>query len=74
MHKTAPEIQEHIRIPFAAHIADATADAIKRRGIERIGLLGCTEIGLIVAQNDCSTPLFDTTEIHAEAAVAYALA
>lgn len=145
MHKTAPEIQKHIHIPLL-HIADATAEAIKRRGIERIGLLGtrftmedefyrgrlatkhgldvivpnqdqreivhriiydelcvgrineaskreylsiiadlvqrgaegvvlgCTEIGLLVTQNDCSTSLFDTTEIHAEAAVAYALA
>jgi len=31
-------------------------------------------IGLLIAQNDCSSPLFDTTEIHAEAAVVYALA
>ena len=37
-------------------------------------ILGCTEIGLLVKQEDCPVPLFDTTEIHAKAAVKYALA
>jgi len=36
-------------------------------------ILGCTEIGLLVHEADCNIPLFDTTRIHAEAAVAYAL-
>ena len=36
-------------------------------------ILGCTEIGLLVKQEDSSVPLFDTTEIHAKAAVKYAL-
>jgi len=36
-------------------------------------ILGCTEIGLLVKQADSSVPLFDTTEIHANAAVKYAL-
>jgi len=36
-------------------------------------ILGCTEIGSLVQENDCSAPLFDTTRIHAEAAVEYAL-
>ncbi len=37
-------------------------------------ILGCTEIGLLVEQADSSVPLFDTTQIHAIAAVDYALA
>jgi aspartate racemase len=37
-------------------------------------ILGCTEIGLLVKQADSPVPLFDTTEIHAKAAVKYALA
>lgn len=37
-------------------------------------ILGCTEIGLLVKQSDCPVPVFDTTRIHAEAAVAFALA
>ena len=36
-------------------------------------ILGCTEIGLLVHQEDSRDPLFDTTRIHAEAAVEYAL-
>jgi aspartate racemase len=35
-------------------------------------ILGCTEIGLLIHQEDCQVPLFDTTRIHAEAAVEYA--
>lgn len=35
-------------------------------------ILGCTEIQLLIKQEDCRIPLFDTTEIHAKAAVEYA--
>lgn len=42
------------------------------QGAEGI-ILGCTEIGLLVHQEDSQVPLFDTTRIHAEAAVEYAL-
>ena len=42
------------------------------QGAEGI-ILGCTEIGLLVQQSDCSLPLFDTTLLHAQAAVQYAL-
>lgn len=37
-------------------------------------ILGCTEIGLLVNQEDSPVPLFDTTHIHAVAAVELALA
>lgn len=36
-------------------------------------ILGCTEIGLLVKEKDSPLPVFDTTVIHAEAAVEYAL-
>jgi len=39
MHKLLPQIREGITIPFL-HIAQATADAIRAKGIKRIGLLG----------------------------------
>ena len=42
------------------------------QGAEGI-ILGCTEIGLLIHQEDSEVPLFDTTRIHAEAAVEYAL-
>jgi aspartate racemase len=42
------------------------------QGAEGI-ILGCTEIGLLIHQQDSQVPLFDTTRIHAEAAVEFAL-
>ena len=36
-------------------------------------ILGCTEIGLLVNPSDSSIPLFDTTRLHAEAALEWAL-
>ena len=48
-------------------------DNLVRRGAQGI-ILGCTEIGLLVGAGDSSVPVFDTTRIHAEAAVEYALA
>ncbi len=36
-------------------------------------ILGCTEIGLLVSQQDTDVPLFDTTRIHARLAVSEAL-
>jgi aspartate racemase len=42
------------------------------RGAEAI-ILGCTEIMLLVSEEDSAVPLFDTTTIHAIAAVDHAL-
>lgn len=36
-------------------------------------ILGCTEISMLVKENDSSVPLFDTTFIHANSAALYAL-
>ena len=36
-------------------------------------ILGCTEIGLLVSQKDVEVPLYDTTKIHATAAVVKAI-
>jgi aspartate racemase len=44
-----------------------------RRGVQAI-ILGCTEIMLLVSEEDSAVPLFDTTTIHAIAAVDRALA
>ena len=41
------------------------------RGAEGI-LLGCTEIGLLVKDGDAAVPLFDTTRLHALAAIDWA--
>lgn len=39
MHLVAPAIEEEIAIPLL-HIADATANQIRRQGMQRVGLLG----------------------------------
>ena len=39
MHKLVPQIEKHIKIPVL-HIAEATANVIKRDGFQKIGLLG----------------------------------
>jgi aspartate racemase len=60
-------------------IRDASRQACRKvigrlvaRGAEAI-ILGCTEIMLLVGPEDSPVPLFDTTGLHAEAAVARAL-
>ena len=42
------------------------------RGAQGI-LLGCTEIDLLVGPDDAPVPVFDTTRLHAQAAVELAL-
>ena len=50
----------------------AVIKRLEAAGAEGV-ILGCTEIGLLVKDQDCSISLFDTTVIHAEAAVDDAL-
>ena len=42
------------------------------KGAEGI-ILGCTEIPMLISQKDFSVPVFDTTRIHSQAAVDFAL-
>lgn len=44
----------------------------KNEGAEGV-ILGCTEIPLLIKQEDVPIPVFDTTAIHSEAAVDYSL-
>ncbi|KKD59344.1 racemase [Grimontia sp. AD028] len=61
------EVNTHSRKQYLSVI-----DALKARGVEGI-ILGCTEIGLLIQQQHTPIPLYDTTELHAEAAVKLAL-
>jgi aspartate racemase len=45
---------------------------LREQGVEAI-ILGCTEISLLVGQEDADVPLFDTTSIHARSAAEWAL-
>ncbi|NLX71114.1 MAG: aspartate/glutamate racemase family protein [Clostridiales bacterium] len=46
--------------------------SLKAEGAQGV-ILGCTEIGLLINQNDVDLPVFDTTEIHAKTAAMLAL-
>ncbi|BCI69952.1 aspartate racemase family protein [Sphingomonas sp. S17] len=48
-------------------------DRMITEGAEAV-ILGCTEIMLLVRQEDSAVPLFDTTALHAQAAIEAALA
>jgi len=50
----------------------AMIDQLSLRGAEGV-IFGCTELPLLVEQDDCALPIFNTTLIHAEAAVDFAL-
>ena len=61
------EIKEDSQAEFYRIIDD-----LKNKGAEAV-ILGCTEIGLLVQQENSSLPVFDTTVIHANKAVDLAL-
>ncbi len=45
----------------------------KANGADSV-ILGCTEIGMLIVAADCDLPMFDSTFLHADAAVEFALA
>ena len=80
---SAPERESVHRVIYdelcAGEIRQSSREQYRRiighlaeRGAEGI-ILGCTEIGLLVGNEDSAVPLFDTTEIHAIAAAQHAL-
>jgi aspartate racemase len=44
-----------------------------KAGVDDV-VFGCTEIGMLLGHEDVAVPVFDTTTIHARAAVNLALA
>jgi aspartate racemase len=60
--RTAESRAEYARI--MQHLVERGAQGI---------VLGCTEIGLLVDQADVAVPILDTTALHAQAAVGFAL-
>lgn len=62
------DLREESKVIFLTAI-----DRLKEGGAEGI-VLGCTEIGLLIKETDTDALLFDTTAIHAVAAVEKALA
>ena len=60
-------ISDESREFYLQQIADLSS-----RGAQAV-ILGCTEIALLVQQSHTEVPLYDTTAIHAEAAIKMAL-
>lgn len=61
-------IKDHSRDQFIK-----ITEALAAKGAQAV-ILGCTEIALLLKQEHTEMPLFDTTAIHSERAVLYALA
>ena len=64
---TKGEIKYESKIKFLEII-----NKLKKEGAEGI-ILGCTEIPLLISQEDCDIKLFDTSRIHANKALDFAL-
>lgn len=45
----------------------------RAKGVDSV-ILGCTEIGLLIGQDDLTLPIFDSTLLHSDAAIDFALA
>ncbi len=59
-------------LPKSRSAFGRSIERLASQGAEAI-ILGCTEISLLVSQQDVKIPLFDTTAIHARAAAEMAL-
>ena len=66
------ELCAHAITPESRAFFVATAERLKRMGADSL-ILGCTEVGLLLDTDNSPLPVFDTTHIHCEAALAAAL-
>ena len=67
------EMGKNIFLPSTKENIISIINSLATAGAEGV-ILGCTEIPLLIKQIDCSIPVFDTTLVHASAAVEFALA
>ncbi|MEH7453501.1 aspartate/glutamate racemase family protein [Gottfriedia acidiceleris] len=58
------EESKQVYLNIINHLIEQGAEAV---------ILGCTEITMLITQENCNIPVFDTTRIHAESAVDFAL-
>ncbi len=66
------ELGKGILLPQTKEIYINLINELVQKGAQGI-ILGCTEIPLLIKQQDCTVPVFDTTFIHAMEAVNFAL-
>jgi len=66
------ELGKNIFLPATRQQYVEIINKLAGRGAEGV-ILGCTEIPMLIKQTDSSIPVFDTTKLHAMAAVEFAL-
>ena len=66
-------MQGRIKLASKDALVEMTESAARGDGADGV-IFGCTEIGLLLKPDDLALPVFDTTELHAKAAMAWALA
>jgi len=66
------EMGKNIFLPSTKEKIISVINSLATKGAEGV-ILGCTEIPLLIKQIDCNIPVFDTTLVHASAAVEFAL-
>ncbi|MGF1749290.1 aspartate/glutamate racemase family protein [Vibrio cionasavignyae] len=64
-------VQGDIQVSSRQDYLEVIAD-LREMGAEAI-ILGCTEIAMLINENVTTIPLYDTTKIHSQAAVRFAL-
>jgi aspartate racemase len=66
-------VQGRFKLSSKAAIVAIVESAVRGESIDGV-ILGCTEFGLLLAPGDLPVPMFDTAELHARAAMEFALA
>lgn len=66
------ELCKDITTPASREAFEQVAARLVAQGADSL-ILGCTEVGMLLNQSNVSVPVFDTTLIHCEAALAFAL-
>jgi aspartate racemase len=65
-------VQGRFKLASKDAMVTMVESAVRGEGVDGV-ILGCTEFGLLVKQEDLPIPMFDTAELHAKAAMDFAL-
>jgi aspartate racemase len=65
-------VQSRFKLTSKKALVAMAESAVRASGADGV-ILGCTELGLLVKAEELPVPMFDTTEIHAKAAMDFAL-
>jgi aspartate racemase len=66
-------VQGRFKLASKDAMVEIVESAVRGEGVDGV-ILGCTEFGLLLKPGDLPVPMFDTAELHAKAAMDFALA